>query len=408
MTTITQPTTGRACSCRPGRERDNCPRCEGTGKEIDFQAIRAPKDAHECLPGDPEGNRVLPQAAGLPPAPIRGSYRPADGKAMIEWELEPKENGLEFSASGEFDGGAGQCIEEIARAYPDDAQVQRIARVWEKYHLNGMNAGTPEQSRALEEEREKAVAHALTLPNPGRFFYSLERREINPHTLDEIAGLEKNTGHYGWACHVLKNRDLYRVRIPSDTSLRMTGGFDRLPKSADPRGGWCYDYGHGWIFNPLPADVVAEVHSWSEFGRTDSKSLGDCKAEEFLAKHGIRMRISLSDSKPAPWEIAGHHYRVTLSAGVRSFDNSPRRLVFDFWGSAHDAETGEDPSIHSVLHCVASDIHTPETFEEFCSDYGDDQDSRKALQTFNRANRFARRLRSFFTAAEQEELAEIQ
>ncbi len=34
-----QPTTGRACSCSPGEERDNCPHCEGTGREIDFCAI---------------------------------------------------------------------------------------------------------------------------------------------------------------------------------------------------------------------------------------------------------------------------------------------------------------------------------------------------------------------------------
>lgn len=36
-----QPKTGAACSCRPGNERDNCPRCEGTGHCIDFAAIRA-------------------------------------------------------------------------------------------------------------------------------------------------------------------------------------------------------------------------------------------------------------------------------------------------------------------------------------------------------------------------------
>lgn len=36
-----QPKTGEPCSCRPGIERDNCPRCEGTGQRIDFAAIRA-------------------------------------------------------------------------------------------------------------------------------------------------------------------------------------------------------------------------------------------------------------------------------------------------------------------------------------------------------------------------------
>lgn len=36
-----QPKTGAVCSCRPGRARDNCPTCEGTGMIVDHAAIRA-------------------------------------------------------------------------------------------------------------------------------------------------------------------------------------------------------------------------------------------------------------------------------------------------------------------------------------------------------------------------------
>jgi hypothetical protein len=36
-----QPKTGQLCSCKPGIQRDNCPRCEGTGQCVDFAAIRA-------------------------------------------------------------------------------------------------------------------------------------------------------------------------------------------------------------------------------------------------------------------------------------------------------------------------------------------------------------------------------
>lgn len=35
-----QPKTGARCTCRPGIERDNCAACEGTGRKIDFAAIR--------------------------------------------------------------------------------------------------------------------------------------------------------------------------------------------------------------------------------------------------------------------------------------------------------------------------------------------------------------------------------
>jgi hypothetical protein len=35
-----QPKTGAACGCKRGQQRDNCPACEGTGRVIDFAAIR--------------------------------------------------------------------------------------------------------------------------------------------------------------------------------------------------------------------------------------------------------------------------------------------------------------------------------------------------------------------------------
>jgi len=37
---VYQPTLG-PCSCKPGTRRDNCPTCEGTGRRVDFAAIRA-------------------------------------------------------------------------------------------------------------------------------------------------------------------------------------------------------------------------------------------------------------------------------------------------------------------------------------------------------------------------------
>lgn len=140
----------------------------------------------------------------------------------------------------------------------------------------------------------------------------------------------------------------------------------------------------------------------------------DIQAEKFLADNGLKLRITLSDSKEAPWEVAGHHYRVTLSRNAPQWrggpqDNfQPKRVVFDFWGSHRDMQTGEEPSAYDVLACIGSDIHTPETFEEFCADYGYESDSIKALQTFRRADRFAKRLRAFFTDSEVKQLSEIR
>lgn len=162
----------------------------------------------------------------------------------------------------------------------------------------------------------------------------------------------------------------------------------------------------------------------------------DLQARAFLDSHGIKCRITLKDQKPAPWSDEDkdnrprNRYSVTLwRVKERESDvftyrakdmigyqtegtfcghiNHPQRLTFQFWGSIADAEKGEHPSAYDVLACVSSDANTPETFKDFCSDYGYDEDSRRTFALFKRCDRFARRIRAFFTDAEREELAEI-
>lgn len=148
------------------------------------------------------------------------------------------------------------------------------------------------------------------------------------------------------------------------------------------------------------------------------------QAQGFLDKHGIKFRATLSDSKVATWGEDGkhgHHYRVTLSrpkdapalyrAPVDNFPQSmrPNRVVFDFWASVADMEAGKTTTTpYDVLSCISGDVHCPETFAEFTSEYGYDKDSIKALQMFRRCSSFSKRLRAFFTAQELEDLSEIQ
>lgn len=165
----------------------------------------------------------------------------------------------------------------------------------------------------------------------------------------------------------------------------------------------------------------------------------DTQAETFLSTNNLRLRITLSDSKPAPWQEsktchtcngtgkqekgwpmgkpgkcgfcygtgkkqspAGHHYRVTLSATGR------KRVTFDFWDSINAAEKGTTPTPYDILACISGDAYCPETFSDFCAEYGYDEDSIKAMQTWKRADSFAQRLRAFFTATELQQLSEIQ
>lgn len=143
----------------------------------------------------------------------------------------------------------------------------------------------------------------------------------------------------------------------------------------------------------------------------------DEQAAEFLSKNGMRFRAVRHGGKCPAWAgegermrgdcpechtIHGDFHRVTIWR-----EAGGPRLAFDFWGSQADAAAGVALTAYSVLACISGDIYTPDTFEEFCSEYGYDADSRKALSTFKRCARFADRMRAFFSEAEQRELSEI-
>ena len=66
------------------------------------------------------------------------------------------------------------------------------------------------------------------------------------------------------------------------------------------------------------------------------------------------------------------------------------------------------PSAYDVLSCISGDARCPQRFSEFCSEYGYDEDSRKAYATWERCLGLAEELRRFFNAKEIEALQEIQ
>lgn len=157
------------------------------------------------------------------------------------------------------------------------------------------------------------------------------------------------------------------------------------------------------------------------------------QAQDFLDKFGIRFRATLSDSKLPPWsgdpethvgggkvspmdvEKPRHHYRITMSKHVRIpsvrvpyLPMLPKRITFDYWGSIRDAEEDRHPTPYDVLACISSDMHCAESFQDFCSEFGESEDSIKALQTFRRCSAFSKRLKAFFSQEEIEALEEIR
>jgi|SRR5579864_391102 len=91
---------------------------------------------------------------------------------------------------------------------------------------------------------------------------------------------------------------------------------------------------------------------------------------------------------PEDWTPGTHAYKVTLRLGRRTL------TVPFFMGPAHCKE----PTAADVLSCLVSDAFAGEqSFEEFCSDFGYDVDSRKAEATWRACAKTAPKLRRFLS-----------
>lgn len=138
----------------------------------------------------------------------------------LYWEM-----GVDSKGRPEFSGSAGiwdtrrgdyrdyltcgQCVDTVCGLFPDDAFAQRFLAVWREYHLNGMNAGTPAQTAALEPVK------------------------------DTFSRLD-------WFVHAC----VY---------------LDSVGLQPDPNGpeGKPYSYGSAWLYREIPPEIVAEIEGWA-------------------------------------------------------------------------------------------------------------------------------------------------
>lgn len=116
--------------------------------------------------------------------------------------------------------------------------------------------------------------------------------------------------------------------------------------------------------------------------------------------------MGLVNTFPRPTHIHGKHYRCTISGAGRG------HVSFDFWNSYADEnsahKTGRRAKVtaYDLLACITK--HDPGAFDDFCSDFGYDIDSRKAEYVYRAVVAEFRKVEKFFTADELEALQEIQ
>lgn len=291
---------------------------------------------------------------------INGSYKTPDGKAQIDFGITYRNGYAEFTASGHFNGSSGQCIDEIAKAYPENEMVQALASWHCAHHLEPVKSAFVDKvTRAAENF-------------PAVSFYDTQAEHFLNRNGIKFRATLSDTKAPAW--------DTHTPTKPCPDCIKSSGIVERQ-----------YPLGHPQTVYERQRGKNNPVYIYCKTcNRTGQVPDPDAR------RHG-------------------HHYRVTLSkaqapqTGER-LCTAPgsTRLTFDYWGSIKGAEDGvKTVTPYNVLACISGDAYTPDTFADFCAEYGYEPDSIRALQTFRRCSAFAKRLRAFFTAAELEQLQEI-
>ena len=147
--------------------------------------------------------------------------------AKVELELRKETSGLELSICGGIYTqhgnmiSGGQNLDTMKKYLGGNASFRRLFKLWEGYHLNGLNAGTARQTAALKE-----------------------------------AGITE----YRAACDYLKSIGLYVDSLADN---------ERLSVETERANRKHYEYGYGWIMRDLPADVLDEIYNLCGVERTD-------------------------------------------------------------------------------------------------------------------------------------------
>lgn len=323
------------------------------------------------------------------------------GKPLhIEIEIRERDGKPEeLSITGTYDGGGGQIRESLGELSPDRlapgwtaAKLDDLRAIWDKWHLNGMQAGCSHQ-RALgwghgktialapdeltaaqreaiaaragakaERERGKWKAGRLEeLTRGGRLAW-FEAHKADPGERLTVAIDEaiQQWARHGGASHLrtVGYQALYKTLagwLDADAIAARPAEVFKGQVYQDSLSAPCpecgYRYGSAWLTEPLPDAVYAFVDS---LPTGDTRSPYEIQGAAFLAEHGITMHADHACAKGNDWATEDQHWRITLTR--KDADDGRRRsFAFDFFNSRAHTDQGIDVSAYDALSCLASE-----------------------------------------------------
>ena len=126
--------------------------------------------------------------------------------------------------------------------------------------------------------------------------------------------------------------------------------------------------------------------------------------------YSFRFGQSISRSAKVKDKLNGREFTLSgKSAGNHTYtylrpEKFPKKKT-DFNSDFKFIE-GTPPTAYDVLSCLTK--HDPGTFDDFCSDFGYDSDSRKAKKTYKAVRSEYLEISRLFSESEREEMSDIQ
>lgn len=167
----------------------------------------------------------------------------------------------------------GHLKADIATRVIPRAQLDRMLAVWERWHLNDMRAGC-EHQRAAWDVSEQVTVTSYTWSTD----YHTRRRKAKDGTLTEAEyRAYRNVTERVMAATIGFNTPKYPTE---EIKALLAEGWIKEEKTETKAAGWVgyqehprgllskpcdecgYRYGSGWLYEAIPAEVLAEIQSW--------------------------------------------------------------------------------------------------------------------------------------------------
>lgn len=103
------------------------------------------------------------------------------------------------------------------------------------------------------------------------------------------------------------------------------------------------------------------------------------QAEDFLQKASANITITLAKNQQFPlWAKDGQDYGLMYNITIHR--TNKKDYSFNFWDSIAAREKHFEPNDYDILTCLTK--HDPKTFNDFCLEFGYNEDSKLSEQIF--------------------------